>query len=194
MLSLGVVALATTVQAATFRWYQGGAVATAGDNSTDLSSGTLYLFSGNSQSELLSGYVAALASDASSGVTYLTSAAGYVGSGALSSSTKFASTTVADATVQSGRVQWTETTADTSRSYYQVLVSGDNIYITDTLTTGVVGTGNTNFSFDNDESLAAIREASAGYQSGGWYSVPEPTSGLLMLLGMAGLALRRRRT
>ena len=27
----------------------------------------------------------------------------------------------------------------------------------------------------------------------GWYAVPEPTSGLLMLLGMAGLALRRRR-
>lgn len=33
-----------------------------------------------------------------------------------------------------------------------------------------------------------------GYSSAGWYSVvPEPTSGLLMLLGMAGLALRRRR-
>ena len=29
--------------------------------------------------------------------------------------------------------------------------------------------------------------------SGGWQSIPEPTSGLLMLLGMAGLALRRRR-
>lgn len=27
----------------------------------------------------------------------------------------------------------------------------------------------------------------------GWTAVPEPTSGLLMLLGMAGLALRRRR-
>ena len=26
-----------------------------------------------------------------------------------------------------------------------------------------------------------------------WAAVPEPTSGLLMLLGMAGLALRRRR-
>ena len=28
---------------------------------------------------------------------------------------------------------------------------------------------------------------------GAWSAVPEPTSGLLMLLGMAGLALRRRR-
>lgn len=27
----------------------------------------------------------------------------------------------------------------------------------------------------------------------GWYAAPEPTSGLLLLIGMAGLALRRRR-
>lgn len=31
------------------------------------------------------------------------------------------------------------------------------------------------------------------YTAGSWSAVPEPTSGLLMLLGMAGLALRRRR-
>ena len=37
--------------------------------------------------------------------------------------------------------------------------------------------------------------ASATASTGGWTTtaVPEPTSGLLMLLGMAGLALRRRR-
>ena len=37
--------------------------------------------------------------------------------------------------------------------------------------------------------------ASAGYSGAGWYSasVPEPTSGLLLLLGMAGLALKRKR-
>ena len=36
---------------------------------------------------------------------------------------------------------------------------------------------------------------SAGYQEGGaWYTaLPEPTSGLLLLLGVAGLVLRRRR-
>ena len=36
--------------------------------------------------------------------------------------------------------------------------------------------------------------AADGYSAAGWYTaVPEPTSGLLMLVGLAGLALRRRR-
>jgi len=32
-----------------------------------------------------------------------------------------------------------------------------------------------------------------GYASGGWTAAPEPTSGLLLLFGMAGLALKRKR-
>ena len=35
--------------------------------------------------------------------------------------------------------------------------------------------------------------ASATQNASNWAAVPEPTSGLLMLLGMAGLALRRKR-
>lgn len=40
---------------------------------------------------------------------------------------------------------------------------------------------------------SGVPSTATGAQVFGAYSVPEPTSGLLMLLGMAGLALRRRR-
>jgi hypothetical protein len=41
--------------------------------------------------------------------------------------------------------------------------------------------------------IAFGNQKSATQASGAWAAVPEPTSGLLMLLGVAGLALRRRR-
>ena len=40
---------------------------------------------------------------------------------------------------------------------------------------------------------AANLNANLANNSGSWQSIPEPTSGLLLLLGVAGLALRRRR-
>ena len=193
MMALGVVALAATVQAATFRWYNSAAIAAAGDSSTDVTSGTVYLFSGSGQSALLTGYVEAIAGGTSA-ADYLSGATGFVGTGTLASGTTFSATTVPSASITSGRAVWSETTTDATRNYFQVFVDGDNIYIADTISVTVKGTGNSNIAFSNDESLAAIKQAADGYAGGGWYAaVPEPTSGLLMLLGMAGLALKRKR-
>lgn len=49
---------------------------------------------------------------------------------------------------------------------------------------------------DTEEAIIGsnISMTASEVSSGTWTAVPEPTSGLLMLLGMAGLALRRRRT
>ena len=193
MMALGIVALAATVQAANFRWYNGSPISPVTDNTGTMTSGTVYLFAGNGQADLLTGYVAAIAASTSA-ADYLTGATGYAGSATLTDGGKFGTTTVASASISSGRAVWTETTSDTSRNYYQVLVDGDNIYISDTIAVDVKTTGNSNISFANNESRTALKQAADGYAGGGWYAaVPEPTSGLLMLLGMAGLALRRRR-
>ena len=76
----------------------------------------------------------------------------------------------------------------------------DAIYISDTATGNytAVGTGDVVFGQQNAYSSAGFNDAASGFSGAGWYSaaaapVPEPTSGLLMLLGMAGLALKRKR-
>ena len=51
------------------------------------------------------------------------------------------------------------------------------------------------FAGTSSQSLKFGSQSTASQAAGAWTSVnvPEPTSGLLMLLGMAGLALRRKR-
>ena len=70
------------------------------------------------------------------------------------------------------------------------------VYISDyaTITSSDVGHSDVSFGSQNAYS-AAFKDATAGYAGAGWYSqaAPEPTSGLLLLLGMAGLALKRKR-
>ena len=109
----------------------------------------------------------------------------------------FSGTTVASGT----SFRATGTVADgqangTTVSYYMVIY--DNATIADAqnyivsgvkdLTTNAAGSDVT-LSFG---SMAGTTSANM-FLSSSWTAVPEPTSGLLMLLGMAGLALLRRR-
>ena len=83
---------------------------------------------------------------------------------------------------------------DTFSGYFAVVVD-DSIYISTTASASTPATGNKGMSFNEKAtSQAAAFESTGGFQGAGWYTaVPEPTSGLLMLVGLAGLALRRRR-
>ena len=72
----------------------------------------------------------------------------------------------------------TKAAVGTTYTYYYTIEDGDQIYTSTTKNKKVT-----------DPSTASVDFMA----SGSWSSVPEPTSGLLLLLGVAGLALRRRR-
>lgn len=88
------------------------------------------------------------------------------------------------------------TTADVGDTVYGAIIYtytdatlGKDFYIAN-LASGTVGS-------DAGIALSALgtyfKGDTTGTATGGWVATPEPTSGLLLLLGAAGLALRRKR-
>ena len=80
---------------------------------------------------------------------------------------------------------------------YMVLFD-DNLnalYISEEITKTLQAVQTQNYAFQNDSSIDGIAADMSGFDKsyGGWVqTVPEPTSGLLLILGMAGLALKRK--
>ena len=182
LIALAAVAVAAGVQAASFNWKTSatGKVYNPGTE-TLLASATAYLFDSSAvtQGSLVTAFAA----------------------GGLDLSTKGAasSQSIASGAIAAKAFEDGTAVGDTLTAYFATIVtidSKDYLFISDTVNGNGVEGKTTTLSFNaKTASQAAAFDAAGGYSAGGWYTaaVPEPTSGLLMLLGMAGLALRRRR-
>ena len=176
VMAVASVALATTVQAASVSW--GGAIA-HGDADTEMSAGsTAWLV---------------WSSTAFDGVaTKLDTTAGTTDNGGTVVGTY--SISASDIEAYAFQSKFNNVGSDVN-GYYAILVADgsdltwasymDMGSITGTTATSPDSTLFFNMDWDTDDYLSQ-----GGYNTA---VVPEPTSGLLMLLGMAGLALRRRR-
>ena len=115
----------------------------------------------------------------------------------ISSYSKVGTATL-DADGKLATTELTYGTAGTTYSFYMALVDGDNLFLSDTKADLVAQQSDSvTLSWSGMSTATTTKlDFDTAYSAGGWYataSVPEPTSGLLMLLGVAGLALRRRR-
>ena len=179
MIVLAAVALAGVTQAASFKWasatqqymYQAGTSTKA--------AGTIYLFDSAvvSQAALLD----AIAGGAA--ITSLTS----LDSNTLAANGSFTKTT-----------DLTSVSAGTTLYAYVALVDGDNVFVSGIKSGDAQESATTSLNFTglSSASKAAATEWTTGsaFSTAGWYTaIPEPTSGLLMLVGLGALALRRRR-
>lgn len=187
MIVLAAVATAVVANAASFSWsapagrlLNGTGNVGAANYVAEGTSAYLLVASELSQTDLVSGY------NAAGGASYASTVAGR----ALSTGAVNASARIDSASFTSS--------VTTDQTVYFVVFYGDNMYVSDTVTATylAVGTSDVEFGSLTASSKSLPADATAGFGSAGWYTaaaVPEPTSGLLMLLGMAGLALKRRR-
>lgn len=168
------VASVTCVHAAAFQWSSTGTIYEKGSDTVALSGFTAYLFDSSvvGQSALLEGI------RGGASITDYTSLSSFTGS------TKIG-TTGFTADLANG----------TMLNTFFAIVTDDDIYISKITGKAAQSVGSANIAFGNQASSSKSVFGNAAFSAPGWYSaaaVPEPTNGLLVLLGMAGLALRRR--
>ena len=176
MITMAAVALAGVVNAASISWSSANFLwdATTDAKATSITGGSIVLCLINDGSDWTKGVT-----DLDTGVLTTSGMASMVGKVKGSDEGAF-SWTYSDGTLSNGDVL-TVLFKDTGGKYSQLTYVSDGSAVTDTYTvSGLSGDTST---------LTAFAFAN----SGNFQTVPEPTSGLLMLLGVAGLALRRRR-
>ena len=186
MIALAAVAVGMMANAASYTWSSGGRIF----NGTGASGSDNYV----------TGVTAYLMFESVVGVESLVSS--FQSSAATATSTVTAKA-IATATVSDGaQISSTASYATTdSQTAYFVIFANDKMYVSNTAAANYNSLDPSevnaiNFGAQSTPSKLSFDSGTYATNGAGWYqaaAVPEPTSGLLMLLGMAGLALRRKR-
>ena len=184
IIALVAVALAVSAQAASFSWTSTGLASTktiyAADGATLLYSANdaavLYLFDAAtvSQADLLDAL-----RDGGSITDYKS----------IATQTIASNSRVTTQTVTYGA-------SGNDYTFYMAIVNGDDVFLSAGVTVGAQDAATPNIAINSLATTTKNNSGDAAYSAAGWYTaaaVPEPTSGLLMLVGLAGLALRRKR-
>ena len=88
---------------------------------------------------------------------------------------------------------WTGATVGSTYNFYMVIEDGGKQFSSATSNPTVIKAGAAQATSTTGVAFANMTTATLTNAGDSWVAVPEPTSGLLMLLGMAGLALKRKR-
>ena len=186
MILATVVCAAFASQAASFNWSTktGQNVYLPGTTGSQVMAAYLFDNSDISQSSMLSYFDANGAIDTSKALSHVdTSAAGKI------------------ATTATGNEFSWGSAGDTLSAYFAIITQIDDksyLFISEIASAEGPGTGTAKLQYSAKDASQAVAKkfapGSATFGGSGWYTaaVPEPTSGLLLLLGMAGLALKRK--
>ena len=176
MVALVAVAFAAVAQAATFNWTASGTNASKtfyGPDATTIAGSIVYLF----DVETIDQGALVTAIRGGSDVTTL----GAIKSATLDTNSRLAAT----------QVSYGE--APTKYNFYMAIVKDDYVFVSGSVASTAQASSIAAITYSGIKTATLNNFGTADYSAAGWYqTVPEPTSGLLLLLGMAGLALKRK--